>query len=38
VLRRLSGLPLEVLLDQVLAEMVGEQRGDDVALLGVRLI
>ncbi len=37
-LRRLQGVTLDRLLDEVLAEMIGEQRGDDVALLGVRLI
>jgi serine phosphatase RsbU (regulator of sigma subunit) len=36
-LHRLRALPLADLLDSVLAEMVGDERGDDVALLGVRL-
>jgi serine phosphatase RsbU (regulator of sigma subunit) len=36
-LRSRAGLPLDRMLDEVLEEMVGGQRADDVAVLGVRL-
>jgi serine phosphatase RsbU (regulator of sigma subunit) len=36
-LRRHRAAPLEVLLDRVLADLVGEHHDDDVAVLGVRL-
>jgi serine phosphatase RsbU (regulator of sigma subunit) len=38
VLGALAGLPLEQLLDEVLGHMLGGTRGDDVALLGAKLI
>jgi PAS domain S-box-containing protein len=36
--RRCAEAPLEELLDRVLADLIGDQRQDDVALLGVRLL